>query len=84
MFIRQFRLLWQAKSVMEGGGRTAELVKQLNVQSFAAKRLEQQSKRWRTDELERAFELLYHTDGLLKTGSDGHLVLENLVLSLCR
>ncbi|MBW2143692.1 MAG: hypothetical protein JRG75_04760, partial [Deltaproteobacteria bacterium] len=84
MFIRQIRLLWQTKSVMERGGRTAELSKELRVQNFVAKRLEQQSKQWRTDELEKAFDLLYQADGLLKTGSQGHLVLENLVLSLCK
>ncbi|MBW1900849.1 MAG: DNA polymerase III subunit delta [Deltaproteobacteria bacterium] len=84
MFIRQIRLLWQTKSVMERGGRTAELSKELRVQNFVAKRLEQQSKQWRTNELEKAFDLLYQADGLLKTGSQGHLVLENLVLSLCK
>jgi len=83
MFIRQIRMLWQTKSIMERKGRAVDVARELRVHSFAAKRLEQQSKNWRADELERAFDLLYHADGLLKSGSGGHLVLENLVLSLC-
>jgi DNA polymerase-3 subunit delta len=83
MFVRQIRLLWQAKSVMERGGRTADLVRKLGVQSFVAKKIEQQSRHWSTDDLERGFQLLYQADGLLKSGSQGNLVLENVVLSLC-
>ncbi len=83
MFIRQVRLLWQTKSVLERGGRTAELVKELRIHNFAAKRFEQQSKQWSADELAHAFDKLYEADGLLKTGSQGQLVLENVVLSLC-
>ena len=83
MFVRQIRLLRQAKPVMERGGRTADLVRKLRVHDFVAKRIGQQSKYWSTDELERAFQLLYQADGLLKSGSQGNLVLENVVLSLC-
>jgi len=83
MFIRQIRLLWQAKSVLKRGGQTNDLVKELRVHHFVAKRLDQQSKNWNVVDLEHAFDLLYHADGLLKSGSDGPLVLENLVVSLC-
>jgi len=82
MFIRQIRLLWQTKSILGRGGRTGDLTKEAKVQAFVAKRLEQQSKRWRPDELERAFDLLYQADGLLKSGADVNLVLENLILNL--
>ena len=57
--------------------------KELKLHPFVAKRLEQQSKGWHVDELERAFDLLYQADGFLKTGSEGPLVLENVVLSIC-
>ncbi len=84
MFIRQMRLLWQTKAVIKRGGRTGDLTKALRLPNFAAKRLEQQSKSWTTDELGNAFELLYQADGLLKTGSQGPLVLENIVMSICK
>ncbi len=83
MLIRQFRLMWQAKPVLERGGRAADLAKELKVHQFAAKNLERQSKGWQVHELERAFDLLYQADGLVKSGSDVNLVLENVVLSLC-
>ncbi len=83
MFVRQFRLLRQAKSVMERGGRMSDLIRKLGVHDFVAKKIEQQSRHWSTDELERGFRLLYQADGLLKSGSQGKIVLENVVLSLC-
>lgn len=84
MFIRQIKLLWQTKAVIKRGGRTGDVTKALRLPNFAAKRLEQQSKGWTSDELERAFGLLYQADGLLKTGSKGPLVLENIVMSICK
>ena len=83
MFIRQIKLLWQAKSITQRGGRAADLSRELRLHIFPAKKLEQQVKAWTPDEFERAFDLLYQADGLLKTGSEGHLVLENVILSLC-
>lgn len=83
MFIRQIRMLWQTKLVLERGGSMAGLTKTLRVQDFQAKKFAQQSKVWSTHELEHAFDLLYQADGLLKSGSDGQLVLENVVFSIC-
>ncbi len=84
MIVRQFKLLWQSKSIIKKGGRAAELSKELRLHIFPARKLEQHAKGWSINELERAFDVLYQADGLLKTGSAGPLVLENVVLSLCR
>jgi DNA polymerase-3 subunit delta len=84
MLNRQIRLLWQTKSVTEGGGRVHDVAKKLGLRDFQVRKLVQQSKLWTADNLERAFHLLYQADGLLKSGAKGHLVLENLVLSLCK
>ena len=83
MLIRQFRLLWQTLSILQEGGETAEVTRKLKLPPFLARKMVQESENWSPDDLERAFHLLYQTDGLLKSGSDGHLVLENLVVSLC-
>jgi DNA polymerase-3 subunit delta len=82
MLIRQIKLLWQTKEVLKKGGG-AGVSKELKIHPFAAKKLEQQSKAWSEDELERAFDFLYKADGLLKTGADKPLVIENAVLSIC-
>ncbi|MGM0427012.1 MAG: DNA polymerase III subunit delta [Thermodesulfobacteriota bacterium] len=82
MLNRQIRLIFQAQSIMQGGGRVADVQKQLRVQHFLADKLIKQSKTWSSEELERALYLLYKADGFLKTGSQTRPVLENLVLSL--
>jgi DNA polymerase-3 subunit delta len=83
MLARQIRLLWQTKSIVHAGGGTAEVGKKLGVPPFLARKLDQQSKHWGTEDLECAFQRMYETDALLKTGAQGPLVLENLLLSLC-
>jgi DNA polymerase-3 subunit delta len=83
MLNRQIRLLWQTKTVREAGGRTGDVGRKLRLPPFLASKMLQQSKHWKTHDFERAFRLLYQADGLLKSGAQGHLVLENLVLSLC-
>lgn len=83
MLNRQMRLLWQTKSVMEGGGPRSDVARRLGLKGFQANKLVQQSKSWSTDDLEGALDLLYRADGLLKSGSQENLVFENLVVSLC-
>ena len=83
MLNRQFKLLWQTKSVIENGGNTADVAQKLRLAPFQVKVLTPQSKSWTIDELERAFHLMYKADRLLKSGVHGQLVLENLVFSLC-
>jgi DNA polymerase-3 subunit delta len=83
MLNRQIRLLWEAKSVIKAGGQTPDVARKVRLPISLARRIADQSKHWSTDDLECAFHLLYQADGLLKSGGQGRLVLENLVLSLC-
>jgi len=84
MLNRQIRLLWQAKTVSDKGGRTADVSRKIKLPPFLVSRIVQQSTHWKTDDFERAFHLLYKADGLLKSGANGRMVLENLVVSLCK
>jgi DNA polymerase-3 subunit delta len=83
MLNRQIGLLWQTKSIMKAGGEKTDLARKLRVQPFIASKLAKQYKKWSKDDLERALKLLYHVDGLLKSDAHQHVILENLVLSLC-
>lgn len=83
MLNRQIRLLWQTRSVIENGGRSEDVGRKLKLQPFQVKHLVRQARIWSTDDIERAFHLLYETDRLLKSGAQSQLVLENLVISLC-
>jgi len=82
MLNRQIRLIIQAKSITEQGGRAPDVTKRLHVAPFLANKILQQSKHWSIKNLENALYLLYQADGHLKSGSKPQLILENLVLSL--
>lgn len=83
MLNRQLRLLWQAKDIMDHGGRSKDVAKKLALMPFSAKNLTAQAKHWSADELEKGLAILYGVDGLLKSGSRPKPVLEDLVVSLC-
>jgi DNA polymerase-3 subunit delta len=83
MLNRQVRILWQAKSLSGEGGRVSDVGRKLKLPAFLASKIMKQSKRWDTDDFQRAIDLLYQADGYLKSGAQAHLVLENVVLSLC-
>ena len=82
MLNRQIRLIIQAKSITDKGGRPADLAKKLQVQPFLANKILQQARRWRMVDLEHALHLLYRADRYLKSGSQPRLILEHLLLSL--
>jgi DNA polymerase-3 subunit delta len=83
MLNRQVRILWQAKS-LSGAGRTdSEVSRELRLPAFLTSKVVEQSKLWRAGDFQRAVSLLYEADGFLKSGAQAHLVIENLVLSLC-
>ncbi|MFO7602023.1 MAG: DNA polymerase III subunit delta [Candidatus Desulfacyla sp.] len=81
MLNRQIRLIIQAKSITEKGGRSADVAKKLQVQPFLANKVLQQAQNWRINDLEHALHLLYQADRHLKSGSQPRLILENLLLS---
>ena len=83
MLNRQVRMLWHAKSLSGGGGRSSDVSRKLRLPPFLASRLLQQSKCWNVDDFPHAVHLLYQADGFLKSGTPSQLVLENVVVSLC-
>ncbi|MDY6882010.1 MAG: DNA polymerase III subunit delta [Desulfatiglans sp.] len=83
MLTRQIHLLWQTNSIIESGGRTNDVARKLQLRDFQAKRLVPQAKKWNDDDLEQALHHLYRADGLLKSGAQGQIVLEEVILSLC-
>ena len=83
MLNRQVLLLWQAKSVLEAGGRASDVARKIRLPVPLAGKMIKQSKAWKEQELEKAIHLLYEADGLLKSGSPDRLILENLVSALC-
>jgi len=83
MLNRQILLLWQTRSIINKRGRKSDVLQKLRLRDFQVNKLVPQSKEWSTDELEKAIHFLYEADGLLKSGSEPQLILENVLLSLC-
>lgn len=83
MLVRQMRILWQSKSVIQGGGRASQVAQKAGIPTYLVDKILRQSRHWSMDDLERAFQVLYRADGLLKSGSQPRVVLENVVISLC-
>ncbi len=85
MLARHLRMLWQTVEARERGAGPSDVQGQLGVHSFVAKKLCAQAPRFDGPALHRAWEAVFRTELRLKsTGLDDALVLERLVLDLCR
>jgi DNA polymerase III delta subunit len=84
MLNRQVNLLWRTLTEISAGARPDQVGRKLGLLDFQVKPLMQQCKHWKPEELERAYHLLHQADGRLKSSSPARLVLETLVLALCR
>jgi DNA polymerase-3 subunit delta len=77
MIVRQFRLLLQAREVMEAGGDERELTKTLGLHSFVARKISGQIKHFSLAELEAIYQMLHEMDLAMKTGGmDGETALD--------
>jgi DNA polymerase-3 subunit delta len=83
MVTRQIRLLWQARSIVNRGGGERDVVRKLGIRGFAAGKLIQQARQWHEEYLYNSIQFLYESDGHMKSGAHGRLVLESVVLRLC-
>jgi DNA polymerase-3 subunit delta len=83
MVVRQFRLLIQAKDILNSGGDIAEIVKKLRVRSFVAKKLVDQSRGFTLEALEDIYHKLVEIDEAIKTSRvDTRIALDTLIASL--
>ena len=68
MFIRQFRLLLQAKTLLEAGERPAGIAEQLKQRPFVAEKLARQARNFTLPQLEQIYRRLLEIDVDTKTG----------------
>lgn len=69
MIIRQFRLLIQAREVLDSGGRTGDIASAIGVHPFVGKKLAEQVRHFHSiEELEAIFRHLLEIDVAIKTG----------------
>ncbi len=85
MIIRQFRLLLQAREILDGGGKLADVQKALHLHEFVAPKITNQAARFSLDGLERIYRRLLAIDYAAKSGEMPlEISLEALVVELSR
>ena len=82
MVVRQYRLLLQAKEILELGGSGADVKARLGLPRFVAEKISMQSRRYSLNALERIYRRLLAMDTAMKSGSDGQVVLDVMVAGL--
>jgi DNA polymerase-3 subunit delta len=68
MFVRQFRLLIQVKSLLEAGERPAGIAQQMKLRSFMAEKLARQAREFTLPQLGQIYHRLLEIDVDVKTG----------------
>lgn len=82
MVIRQFRLLIQAREVLDEGGNASSIASELNIHPFVGKKLNEQARGFKSiDQLETIYHHLLDTDYKVKTGQVDILVALDLLVA---
>lgn len=80
MIQRQFRLLLQAREIIDQGGNAREIMKQLKIHPFVSEKLNNQARRFDIQQLEAVYRRLLDLDEGIKTGQlDADLALQTFV-----
>lgn len=80
MVVRQFRLLLQAREVLDAGGKSSDVARALKLHPFVAEKVTSQAQPFELAELEMVYRRLLELDQAMKTGQmDGPLALDSLV-----
>jgi len=84
MVARQIRLILKTKSgLTKGGGKRGVMDRLRPLPNFVIEKCIAQERFWQEGELEEALNHIYDTDGLIRSGVRGDLVLEGLIFRLC-
>lgn len=81
MFIRQFRLLLQVRSLLDSGERAAGIAQQLKVRPFVAEKLVRQASGFSMAQLEQIYRRLLQIDVETKTGQADLLTALHLLVA---
>jgi DNA polymerase-3 subunit delta len=83
MIIRQFRLILQAREILDGGGSERDVAAQLHTQYFVANKVSAQSMKFDLQALEAIYQQLLEIDIGEKTGGmPGEIAVDLLIARL--
>lgn len=81
MVVRQFRLLLQAREILDKGGNEQSVANTLNLHSFVGKKITLQARRWDLVTLEGVYRRLLDYDEAIKTGQMPWVVALDMLIS---
>lgn len=81
---RQVRMLWQAKEMHSIGHDGRRIAAMLGVPPFVGEKMIRQSKNFTADRLKNALLALANADYDYKSGHADNIVLENIIIEMCR
>lgn len=85
MIVRQFRLLIQAREVLDEGGSAAQIESEMRQHPFVAKKLAEQARRFNMPQLEQIYHRLFEMDEAMKTSQAAlDLSMDMFIASLSR
>jgi DNA polymerase-3 subunit delta len=85
MVVRQFRLLIQAREILDGRGNKDDVARALGVHPFVAEKTTGQAARYSIESLESIYRKLLRIDEEVKTGQSSlELAMDTLVVELTR
>lgn len=83
MIIRQFRLILQAREIVDAGGNEQDVAKNLRQHSFVARKITEQTRHFDLPALEAIYHQLLEMDVDMKTGGmDGDIAMDVLIARL--
>jgi len=83
MIIRQFRLILQAREILDGGGSDRDVTAQLHIHPFIANKVSAQSREFNLQALEAIYQQLLEIDVGQKTGGmPGEIAVDLLIARL--
>ena len=85
MVVRQFRLLSQVREILDGSGKSDEVIKILKIHPFVAEKMIEQARNLRLDRLDHVMHLLVELDEAVKTSDMAdRLALELFILDFSK
>lgn len=85
MIIRQFRILYNVRLLIDSGERDSDIIKKLKIQEFVYKGISKVIGKWESRDIKDALEDALDTDYRIKSGKmQPELGLELLILKICK
>lgn len=84
LLVRQVRMMWQAKEMSAKGYNSRDISEKLGLVPFIAEKMVKQSQNFTAETLKQTMIALAAADHHLKSGKANSMVLEEIIIGMCR